>query len=216
MRERTNVIPHTDAAERRALRREQVIRAARACFEREGLHAATMAHIAAEAGMGVGHIYHYFNSREAIVVEVARRDLEYCLTMLLPTRSTAELATAMMLVVEGEAHGAQSDPPLSPALRAELMAEAGRNGCIASLIDDTENRCRAYLRGFMSRKVASPDDPTRDAEAVVELVLATWRGLLARGCASADTPSLTPALRALLEAQGSPSSEAHAVTALRP
>src|SRR3546814_16992445 len=105
MRERTNVIPHTDAAERRALRREQVIRAARACFEREGLHAATMAHIAAEAGMGVGHIYHYFNSREAIVVEVARRDLEYCLTMLLPTRSTAELATAMMLVVEGEAHG---------------------------------------------------------------------------------------------------------------
>src|SRR3546814_20021775 len=68
----------------------------------------------------------------------------------------------------------------------------------------------------MSRKVASPDDPTRDAEAVVELVLATWRGLLARGCASADTPSLTPALRALPEAQGSPSSEAHAVTALRP
>src|SRR3546814_12812812 len=81
------------------------------------------------------------------------------------------------------------------------MAEAGRNGCIASLIDDTENRCRAYLRGFMSRKVASPDDPTRDAEAVVELVLATWRGLLARGCASADTPSLPPALRALLQAR---------------
>src|SRR3546814_19004637 len=95
------------------------------------------------------------------------------------------------------------------------MAEAGRNGCIASLIDDTENRCRAYLRGFMSRKVASPDDPTRDAEAVVELVLATWRGLLARGCASADTPSLTPALRALHESPGSPSREAHAVTPLR-
>src|SRR3546814_17630687 len=64
----------------------------------------------------------------------------------------------------------------------------------------------------MSRKVASPDDPTRDAEAVVELVLATWRGLLARGCASAHTPSLTPALRALLEAHGSPSSEAPSVT----
>src|SRR3546814_20010983 len=103
--------------------------------------------------MGVGHIYHYFNSREAIVVEVARRDLEYCLTMLLPTRSTAELATAMMLVVEGEAHGAQSDPPLSPALRAELMAEAGRNGCIASLTEPKAHPCRAYLHGFLPRKV---------------------------------------------------------------
>src|SRR3546814_6635535 len=92
--------------------------------------------------------------------------------------------------LEGEAHGAQSDPPLSPALRAELMAEAGRNGCIASLIDDTENRCRAYLSGFMSWKVASPDDPTRAEEAVVELVLATWRGLLAReiGRATVRTP----------------------------
>src|SRR3546814_12293973 len=90
--------------------------------------------------------------------------------MLLPTRSTAELATAMMLVVEGEAHGAQSDPPLSPALRAELMAEAGRNGCIASLIDDTENRCRAYLRGFMSRKVASPDDRSEERRVGKECV----------------------------------------------
>src|SRR3546814_13723614 len=93
--------------------------------------------------------------------------------MLLPTRSTAELATAMMLVVEGEAHGAQSDPPLSPALRAELMAEAGRNGCIASLIDDTENRCRAYLRGFMSRKVARSEE-RRVGTACVSTFRSRW------------------------------------------
>ncbi|NMG17196.1 TetR/AcrR family transcriptional regulator [Aromatoleum bremense] len=60
----TNVTPQTTVVERSAVRREQVISAARKCFEREGLHAATMAHIAAEAGMGVGHNYHYFDSRE--------------------------------------------------------------------------------------------------------------------------------------------------------
>jgi TetR/AcrR family transcriptional regulator, repressor for uid operon len=46
-------------------RREQVLDAAAHCFRRHGYHGASMAEIAGAAAMSPGHIYHYFQSKEA-------------------------------------------------------------------------------------------------------------------------------------------------------
>ncbi|WP_374575799.1 TetR/AcrR family transcriptional regulator [Phenylobacterium sp.] len=61
-------------------RREQVIAAARKCFRQKGFHGANMAELAKAAGMSVGHVYHYFPSKEdligAIVEDIYHRYLE--------------------------------------------------------------------------------------------------------------------------------------------
>jgi AcrR family transcriptional regulator len=50
----------------RAARREQILRAAQACFARSGYHAATMDEIAAVARVAKGAPYVYFDGKEAI------------------------------------------------------------------------------------------------------------------------------------------------------
>jgi TetR/AcrR family transcriptional repressor of uid operon len=58
------------AAEMRAARRDQIIAAALACFARAGYHATTMADVAAEAGVSKGTPYLYFQSKEALFIEL--------------------------------------------------------------------------------------------------------------------------------------------------
>lgn len=52
----------------RAARREQIIAAGLVCFGRAGYHAATMADVAAQAGVSKGTPYLYFDSKEALLL----------------------------------------------------------------------------------------------------------------------------------------------------
>ena len=54
------------AEQARAARREQIIAAGLACFARSGYHAATMADVAAEAGVSKGTPYLYFATKETL------------------------------------------------------------------------------------------------------------------------------------------------------
>src|ERR1700728_2831646 len=54
----------------RAARREQIIAAGLACFARSGYHAATMADVAAQAGVSKGTPYLYFDSKEALFLSL--------------------------------------------------------------------------------------------------------------------------------------------------
>src|SRR5690606_4064328 len=54
--------------------RRDVLDAAGACFREEGFHGASMSRIAARAEMSVGHIYRYFDSKEAIIIALVERD----------------------------------------------------------------------------------------------------------------------------------------------
>ena len=59
---------------RTELRRDQVLDAAAQCFRAEGFHGASMARIAAAAGMSVGHIYQYFTNKDAIIIALCERN----------------------------------------------------------------------------------------------------------------------------------------------
>jgi AcrR family transcriptional regulator len=48
-------------------RRQQIIDAAYRCFARKGFHQATMRDIYEEAGLSPGAVYHYFDSKSAII-----------------------------------------------------------------------------------------------------------------------------------------------------
>ncbi len=59
-----------------ALRRKQILDAARDAFRTHGFHAASMAVVAAGAKMSVGQIYRYFDNKEAIVAAIVGEHIE--------------------------------------------------------------------------------------------------------------------------------------------
>jgi AcrR family transcriptional regulator len=54
-----------------AARRQQILDAALACFDRSGFHGASMQDIFEESGLSAGAIYRYFSSKEDIVEAIA-------------------------------------------------------------------------------------------------------------------------------------------------
>ena len=56
-------------------RRRQIIDAAYQCFARKGFHQTTMRDIYQETGLSAGAVYHYFDSKEAIIQ--ASLDIDY-------------------------------------------------------------------------------------------------------------------------------------------
>jgi AcrR family transcriptional regulator len=58
-----------------AARREQVLRAAWTCFDRNGFHATTMADVIAESGLSAGAVYRYFPGKADLIRATADRAL---------------------------------------------------------------------------------------------------------------------------------------------
>jgi AcrR family transcriptional regulator len=54
-----------------AARRQQIIDAALACFDRDGFHGASMQDIFEESGLSAGAVYRYFSAKEDIVEAIA-------------------------------------------------------------------------------------------------------------------------------------------------
>ena len=86
----------TAAALRNRARRDQVLSAARKCFVENGFHGSSMAELAKRAGMSVGHIYHYYESKDAIIEAIVDRDIEEAPGMLDDFSGADDVVAAMM------------------------------------------------------------------------------------------------------------------------
>jgi AcrR family transcriptional regulator len=62
--------------EPRAVRVDQILGAAKQCFRKAGFHATKMDDIAHKASVSIGLVYRCFPSKEIIIEEIIRRDLE--------------------------------------------------------------------------------------------------------------------------------------------
>ena len=57
-------------------KRQHILEAAEGCFQRDGFRGASISDICAAAGMSPGHLYHYFDSKEAIIEAIFESRLE--------------------------------------------------------------------------------------------------------------------------------------------
>jgi len=64
---------HMSTATKRADRRESILDAALHCFVERGFHGTAIPRIARQAGIAAGTIYHYFDSKEALVNALYRK-----------------------------------------------------------------------------------------------------------------------------------------------
>jgi AcrR family transcriptional regulator len=114
------------ASERIARQRARILDAAERCFIEHGFHAASMAHIAATAGMSAGLIYRYFDGKNQIVQAIIERHLETdgCPAMSRLNSREDFCAEALEMF---ERWRRRDDPHMNAALMLELTAEAARD-----------------------------------------------------------------------------------------
>lgn len=116
------------------LRRQQILDAAAECFSKSGFHGASMAEIAKSFGMSAGHIYNYFESKEAIIEAMVKRDLDHALDKIEKIQGEKDILKAMLGTVD---EGVQRRIDRSE-LDTEILAEAARNPKIAATVQCTD------------------------------------------------------------------------------
>ena len=175
----TDTTPNIEAS-RAAARRQQILIAAAQCFRDHGFHAASIAKISIAAGMSPGHIYHYFENKEAIIAAIVAQDLESLLTLTAQLRAACNMRAAL---IERAAEGvADQLDPVSAALKLEIVAEAARNPRVAQIVREADAACRRELAITIRaiRRVAGHEDSTEAIDAMVEVLACLFEGLRLR------------------------------------
>ena len=163
-------------------RRKQVLDAARVVFRDQGFHGASMAEIAAEAAMSVGHIYRYFDNKEAVIIAIVERDLQLAKETI--DRMLQDPAGVPAAMVAGVDEGvAKMLDRQDAALFMEVMAEAARNPRVAHSArqqHESAQDCLALL--FKGEKVegATVGDGSFTSAQAVDLLTLVFSGLRVR------------------------------------
>jgi AcrR family transcriptional regulator len=130
--------------------------------------------------MSAGHIYHYFENKEAIIAAIVDQDLARVLTLTAELRSARDVKDA---IIERVAEGvAEHLDPQAAALRLEIVAEAARNPGIAEIMRSADGRSRDGLAEMIRsvRLSAGHEDSDGDTAAMTELIAAMFEGLQIR------------------------------------
>jgi AcrR family transcriptional regulator len=167
-------------ASRAETRRAQIRAAAGECFRLHGFHGTSIAQISKAAGMSAGHIYHYFENKEAIIADIVAQDVERLLTLTAELRAASDVKSAMLdrAVEAVESHL----DPQAAGLQLEIVAEAARNARMAEIVQDADRQCRASLLETIRalRRAAGHDDSESTLEGMVEALAAMFEGLQIR------------------------------------
>lgn len=183
-------MPATQAAtgdhSRGEARKTQILDAAADCFRDRGFHGASIAQISKSAGMSAGHIYHYFENKEAIIAAIVARDLERFLSMSAGLRSAGNVLQAMLDCTEGGVR--ENLDPKAAGLQLEIIAEAARNPRIAEVVRAADRQIRESLAETFrtARKTMGHKEDEQVISALTELLAAMFEGLAIRSIRNPD------------------------------
>lgn len=143
------IIKRTTDPERAQGRRTQVLDAAAVCFARSGFHGASMAQISKQAGMSAGHIYNYFDSKDAIIMAFVAIRVDEVTHKL---ANVSQQADPLAFMVE------QLDDIVAEhldssywGLSLEIFAEAARNPVIATALQEADADARGRVHALLAR-----------------------------------------------------------------
>ncbi|MTW20217.1 TetR/AcrR family transcriptional regulator [Allochromatium palmeri] len=180
-------------------RRCQILDAAAICFAREGFHGTSIAALSKAAGMSPGHIYHFFENKEAIIAALVERKLEQSLEMVRQFENAEDVFQALIDRVD---LGLNEKTDLdNAALELEILAEAARNPRVAASVREADRIKRERLMGVLrSARRARGLTHDSDGAAVTEILMALFDGLAARviNHPDLDRAALVPLLRTAL------------------
>ena len=169
----------------RAARQDRILRAAVACFARQGYYGTTMKEIAAEAGIAKGAAYIYFPSKEALFLALydmwgctVREEIMAALATLTPAeRNSAR--RVLQTIVEVTGRHVQAEAATCRVLM-EGRTLATYVPAIAERVTAEQAQAQAQLTALIQAGVAAGEWPP-DFNAVLHatMVRATIHGLMA-------------------------------------
>jgi AcrR family transcriptional regulator len=166
--------PVTKAAAKREARICDILECAEKQFAQKGFHGAGISAIAADCNMSVGHLYHYFSSKDELIQAVVdmemSRQQESVATFenLSPENMRVELMELMTEIFSTD------QDPFRAVLNFEILAEAQRNPDVAVILQKHDKKMRDRFIAVL--KHAGIDDP----ELRTELIFSLFSGLAAQ------------------------------------
>ncbi len=135
-------------ADRSGRKRAEILDAAQACFVRDGFHAASMASIAAAAGVSAGLIYRYFDSKSAIILAIIERQLQDKLANIAKLAEDPDIGRKFADFFLRLRRG---DPDVvNPALLLEIGAQATRDPQIAAALAASDRAAAEALGRWLA------------------------------------------------------------------
>lgn len=161
-------------------RRLQVLDAASDCFRRRGYHGAGMAEISKTAGMSPGHIYNYFDSKDAIIEAIIQRDMEEMFSVFNGFLQAEGLLMDVML--DGCENGVDKHLDVEKgALKLEMISEAARNDKVALSLQASDTEARRLMKQLLRRDGSLVRDlPELELDSRISVMFALFGGLMIR------------------------------------
>ncbi len=161
-------------------RRLQVLEAASDCFRRRGYHGAGMAEISKTALMSPGHIYNYFDNKEAIIEAIIQRDMEEMFSVF-NTFLQAE-GPLLDVMLDGCEDGVDKHLDVEKgALKLEMISEAARNDKVALSLQATDVEARRLMKQLLRREGSLVRDlPEPELDSRISVMFALFGGLMIR------------------------------------
>jgi TetR/AcrR family transcriptional repressor of uid operon len=153
-------------------KRRRILNAAHGCFRRDGFRGASIGDICEAAHMSPGHLYHYFDSKEAIIKALIEVRLEQETAFFAELAQTADLVTALSMSLDRRLKKLRAD---GFSLLLEMSAESARNPSIAAIVRraerGTEELLSALIREAQGRGHVDPTlDPDMAATIIANIV----------------------------------------------
>ncbi len=127
---------------RSQLRRDQIVRAARRCFVRNGMERASVADITAESGLSAGSIYAHFDSKADIVRAVVQDVMDRRALTLAAYASGPRPPSPTQVIV----HLAAATDPDEARIALQAWGEATTDPAIHEIVVSTIDRMRDLFR----------------------------------------------------------------------
>lgn len=204
------------AAQAKAVRREQILAAARDVFAKRGYHQATIDDIVAQAGVARGTFYLYFVDKRAVFSELIDRfaariteaiqrividdaarpvaeQVQENIRRILRT-CLAERAMTKILFTDVAGADPQFDLKLLTFYDAavQLLTESLKDGQALGIVEDGEPRVLAYLSIGALKELLSQAVALGFAEETAEVLTQQIYGFLTRGYLRVAEPRIRP------------------------
>jgi TetR/AcrR family transcriptional repressor of uid operon len=159
-------------------KRREILKAVARCFRRSGLNGASISDICAEAKISPGHLYHYFDDKDAIINAIAEDRLNEITKHF--ERSISRPGSMVADMLSEIDWLTQSEGPANSALLFEMLAEAVRRRPVAKTLQAFSRQMRGGLADVLHRGQARGEiDREIDPDVAATVVIGIMDGLRA-------------------------------------
>jgi AcrR family transcriptional regulator len=157
---------------------QRIVEAMRSSVARRGIAGSTFEHVAREAGVSRGLLHYYFGTKEALLVEVVRRDTEHRIARMdEPLGKAGSVDEILEILVADLEDSIQNDPGFW-VLLFDLFTAGRRNPEIQREVGELFNRTRDHVADILRAKQAEGVIlQGLDINAVVALLFAMADGI---------------------------------------